>query len=38
MKDVDKKPERKVEKVNYTKPVLIKHKQLRDVTGMLSPT
>lgn len=34
MKDVDKKPEKEVEKGSYTKPVLTKHKQLKDITAM----
>ena len=33
MKDAVNKPEKKVEKGNYTKPVLIKHKQLKDITA-----
>lgn len=33
MKDAVRKPQEKVEKGHYTKPVLIKHKQLKDITA-----
>lgn len=36
MKDVDKEPRKKLEKLDkeiYTKPVIIKHQRLRDITA-----